>query len=80
MRLPDWLAREGMTQSEFAKRVEVSAATISDLCREKIWLSRPLAIRIEGATGGEVTAADFVHRTSAKSGGTPDPLPQEAAA
>lgn len=80
MRLSAWLAREGIKQGEFAKRVGVSGATISDLCRHKIWLSRPLAARIELETGGEVTAADFVHRTPVKSNDATDPRPQEAAA
>ena len=61
MLLADWLSRERMTRSEFATRIGVSAATISDLCQGNQWLSRKTAKAIELATGGEVTAADFVH-------------------
>jgi 3,4-dihydroxy 2-butanone 4-phosphate synthase/GTP cyclohydrolase II len=61
MLLTDWLAREGITRSEFANRIGVSAATISDLCQGNQWLSRRTARAIARATGGEVTADDFVH-------------------
>lgn len=61
MRLSDWLARERMSKSEFARRIGVSAASVTELCQGQQWLSRNTAKAIELATGGEVTAADFVH-------------------
>jgi 3,4-dihydroxy 2-butanone 4-phosphate synthase / GTP cyclohydrolase II len=73
MKLSDWLVREGITKSDFAASIGVSPPTISDLCWGNQWLSRKTAKKIELATGGEVTAADFVHL--APDGGTaPDPL------
>ncbi len=61
MLLSDWLIREGVKRSDFAQRIGVSAATITDLCQGKQWLSKKTARAIEIATDGAVTAADFVH-------------------
>ena len=61
MLLSEWLAREGITKTDFAALIGVSVPTISNLCNGHSWLSRETARRIEHATNGEVTAADFVH-------------------
>jgi len=66
MQLADYLEREGLTQTEFAKRAGVSAATVSQLSRNRTWLSLKVARRIEKASNGEVTAADFVQREAAQ--------------
>jgi 3,4-dihydroxy 2-butanone 4-phosphate synthase/GTP cyclohydrolase II len=75
MLLSDWLTREGITRSEFAARIGVSPPTITELCRGGQWLSRKTARAIEKVTGGEVTAADFVHIDRPSS----EPSPREAA-
>jgi len=61
MLLSDWLRREGVSRSDFAKRIGVTPPVITDLCSGRHWLSRPTALSIERETQGEVTAADFVH-------------------
>lgn len=60
MKLGDWLAREGITRSDFAGRVGVSAATITDLCKGNQWIGRKTAETIYRETGGEVTPNDFL--------------------
>jgi transcriptional regulator with XRE-family HTH domain len=59
MKLADYLDREGLTKTEFAKRTGLSIATVSLLARNLTWLSRDAARRISDASNGEVTAADF---------------------
>jgi len=66
MKLAAYLKREGLTQTEFAKRAKLSIATVSLLRRDLCWLSRAAARRIEAASNGEVTAADFVQREAAE--------------
>jgi 3,4-dihydroxy 2-butanone 4-phosphate synthase/GTP cyclohydrolase II len=65
MKLADYLAREGMSQKDFAGRAGLSTATISLLVRGRVWVSREAAKRIAVATKGKVTAADFVNRETA---------------
>lgn len=60
MLLSDWLAREGVTRSEFAARIGVSPPTITELCQGNQWLSRKTALAIKAATNGEVTPDDFL--------------------
>ena len=66
MQLAEYLEREGLTQTEFAKRAGVSAATVSQLARNRTWLSLKVARQIEQASNGEVTAADFVQHIAAE--------------
>lgn len=49
-----------MTRAEFARRAEISEATISLLCRNETWLSKEMAQKIVKATGGKVTPTDFL--------------------
>lgn len=56
-----WMAQEGITRTEFAAKIGIEQGSLSDLCRGRSWLSRKTARAIERATGGEVTASDFVH-------------------
>jgi 3,4-dihydroxy 2-butanone 4-phosphate synthase/GTP cyclohydrolase II len=61
MLLQTWLDRQNLTQTEFARRLAVSPASVSDLCSGKQWPRRHLARAIERETDGQVTANDFVH-------------------
>lgn len=61
MRLQDWLKREGISRVEFARRVEMSPASITALCNDDAaWLSRDSAERIARVTGGAVSPNDFL--------------------
>jgi len=61
MLLSEWLRTKGEKRSHFAARIGVSATVVTKLCQGKQWLNRDTALKIERATEGEVTAADFVH-------------------
>jgi 3,4-dihydroxy 2-butanone 4-phosphate synthase / GTP cyclohydrolase II len=61
MKLQTWLKREGVSRADFAKRVEMSPASITALCNDDTaWLSRDSAERIARATGGAVSPNDFL--------------------
>lgn len=61
MRLDEWLKRERVSRLEFAKRVELSPASITALCNDDTaWLSRDSAERIARATSGAVSPNDFL--------------------
>jgi 3,4-dihydroxy 2-butanone 4-phosphate synthase/GTP cyclohydrolase II len=60
MKLIDYITGEGITRAEFARRAEISEATISLLCRNETWLSKEMAQKILKATDGKVTPTDFL--------------------
>ncbi len=61
MKLEAWLTREGMSRAAFARRAELSPASITALCNDdSAWLSRDAAERIAKATGGAVSPNDFL--------------------
>lgn len=60
MKLRDWLAREGMTQSAFAKALDTSQGYVADLCAGTRWPGREIARNIVVATKGQVTPNDFL--------------------
>ncbi len=61
MKLVDWLKRNGVSRSEFARRVGVSPGAVTLICRDDGgWLSRDTAERIVAETGGAVTPNDFL--------------------
>lgn len=59
MKLLDYLSREGLSHSEFAKRIDRSVSTVSRLARELTFPDWPTMTAIEKATGGDVTPNDF---------------------
>ena len=65
MKLADYLARQGISQKEFATRSGLSTGTVSLLVRDMVWISRDAAQKIAVATRGKVTANDFVQREAA---------------
>ena len=60
MKLADWLHQERLTQLEFARRMEVAPARISDWVNGKAIPSLPSALAISRATGGAVKPEDLV--------------------
>lgn len=58
MELRAWRLSEGMKLSELAPILGLSITTLSDLERGQANVSRETVARIEGATAGQVTAAD----------------------
>jgi transcriptional regulator with XRE-family HTH domain len=66
MKLAEYLARQGLSQKEFAMRSGLSTGTVSLLVRDMVWISRNAAQKIAVATRGKVTANDFVQREAAE--------------
>ncbi len=60
MKLSAYMQREKLTGVEFARRSGLSEGMVSLLTRGQVWLSRNTAEKISKATGGEVTATDFM--------------------
>jgi 3,4-dihydroxy 2-butanone 4-phosphate synthase/GTP cyclohydrolase II len=61
MKLADWLRRNGVSRSDFARRIGVSPGAVTLICREGGgWLSRETAERIVAETAGAVTPNDFL--------------------
>lgn len=55
-----YLARSGIKQATFAQRVGVTQATISKLVARTMQPSLELAMKIEDATGGAVSARSWL--------------------
>jgi len=67
MKLTDFLSRpDSPTRTAFAKDVGVSPAYITALCAEEYWPSRRVVTAITRATGGAVTANDFLKAEAAE--------------
>ncbi len=61
MKLSEWLRRQDVRRSEFARRIGVSPGAVTQICREDgAWPSRETAERIISETGGAVTPNDFL--------------------
>jgi 3,4-dihydroxy 2-butanone 4-phosphate synthase/GTP cyclohydrolase II len=59
MTLKEWLNTNGVTATDFARRIGKTPATVSRLLRGKQWLDRETAVAIKRETKGQVTADDF---------------------
>src|SRR6202142_574125 len=56
MKLGDWLKRNQMSRTDFARRIGVSPGAVTLICREHgSWISRETAERIVAETQGDVT-------------------------
>jgi transcriptional regulator with XRE-family HTH domain len=62
MTLKEWMQKEGLTQSEAAKRLGASQQNISNWALGKNEPTLRMALAIEKKTRGAVTAADLVVR------------------
>src|ERR1700691_4027085 len=61
MKLGNWLKRNRMSRTDFARRIGVSPGAVTLICREHgSWLSRETAERIVAETQGAVTPIDFL--------------------
>jgi transcriptional regulator with XRE-family HTH domain len=64
MTLSEFLQKRNIRQADFAAQIGRSAAYVSMLCRGQIWPSREVVTRIRSATGGKVTANDFMREAA----------------
>src|SRR4029077_13047274 len=61
MKLGDWLKRNQISRTDFARRIGISPGAVTLICREHgSWLSRETAERIVAETHGAVTPNDFL--------------------
>lgn len=60
MRLGDWLQKHGFTQKAFADAIGVTQGRVAQLCKGGENPPISLIAKIEAATGGDVTAQDFM--------------------
>ncbi len=61
MKLAEWLIRNGIRRSDFARRIGVSPGAITQICKnEGAWVSRETAEQIVAQTHGAVTPNDFL--------------------
>ena len=61
MKLADWLTRNGVKRSDFARRIGLSPGAITQICRDEgAWISRETAEQILVQTHGAVTPNDFL--------------------
>jgi 3,4-dihydroxy 2-butanone 4-phosphate synthase/GTP cyclohydrolase II len=61
MKLSDWLIRNGVKRSDFARRIGVSPGAITQICKDEgAWVSRETAEQILAQTHGAVTPNDFL--------------------
>jgi 3,4-dihydroxy 2-butanone 4-phosphate synthase / GTP cyclohydrolase II len=66
MRLGEWLRQKNVSRVDFARRVGLSPASITQLCnKDGAWMSREVAEQICRETGGAVTPNDFIAGASA---------------
>ena len=70
MKLADWLTRNGVKRSDFARRIGVSPGAVTQICRDEgAWVSRETAEQILAQTQGAVTPNDFLALISAPNKG-----------
>src|SRR5260370_4230426 len=68
MKLADWLIRNGVKRSDFARRIGVSPGAITQICGNAgAWVSRDTAEMILAETRGAVTPNDFLSLSAAAS-------------
>lgn len=60
MKLVQYLQQNNLKQKEFAKKIGVSCATISNLVAMKFDIHLSTALSIEEATEGQVTCKDLL--------------------
>ncbi|MTH96308.1 3,4-dihydroxy-2-butanone-4-phosphate synthase [Roseibium sp. RKSG952] len=67
MRLDQWLSQQGESRSAFARRADLSPASVTALCNDpNVWVSRDMARKIAIATNGAVTPNDFLGLSTTK--------------
>lgn len=61
MKLADYLSEHSIKRTDFAELIGVSQSYITQICQGQVWPGREIVTKIAAATGGKVTANDFVH-------------------
>jgi 3,4-dihydroxy 2-butanone 4-phosphate synthase / GTP cyclohydrolase II len=70
MKLADWLTRNGVKRSDFARRIGVSPGAVTQICKDEgAWVSRETAEHILVQTRGAVTPNDFLALAAAPNQG-----------
>src|SRR5580658_2037783 len=70
MKLADWLTRNNVKRSDFARRIGLSPGAVTQICKgEGAWVSRETAEQILAQTRGAVTPNDFLALTPAPNQG-----------
>lgn len=60
MKLDLYLKKNGIKRQDFAALIGVSPQAITWYCDGKMWISKPVALRLVKATGGQVTPNDLL--------------------
>ena len=68
MPLAQFLALQGLSKARFAERIGVTAESVRRYARGKRTPCRAVMLRIIAATGGAVTADDFLARSEPDQG------------
>jgi len=68
-KLIEWLKATNTRRNAFAREIGVSPSYVTQLCAGTIWPGRDVIARIRDATGGEVTANDFMPAAAAPAEG-----------
>ena len=77
MKLGEWLRRHDVSRTEFARRVGLSKASITQICNgPEAWVSRDTAAQILRETGGAVTPNDFLAAARDRTASMPHSVPQ----
>jgi 3,4-dihydroxy 2-butanone 4-phosphate synthase/GTP cyclohydrolase II len=66
MKLSEYLEAKGIKRGDFAQSIGVTGGWITSLCDGSGWPSREVAEKIAAATGGDVTANDFLRVVEAE--------------
>lgn len=69
--LSQYLADARLTQDEFARRIGLSQAMVSKICRRTVGVSLATAVKIERATGGKVAVETLLHPEDGKAMSSP---------
>ena len=77
MKLGDWLKHHAISRTDFARRVGLSKASITQICNQRdAWISRDTAQQILRETNGDVTPNDFLAHGADRMRRMPHSVPQ----
>jgi 3,4-dihydroxy 2-butanone 4-phosphate synthase / GTP cyclohydrolase II len=66
MKLSDWLHENRVSRSEFAERIGMSPAMVTQMCADDVWPGPETFEKIITETKGEVTPNDFLEARNLK--------------
>jgi 3,4-dihydroxy 2-butanone 4-phosphate synthase/GTP cyclohydrolase II len=77
MKLGEWLKRHDVSRSDFARRIGLSKASVTQICNgQNAWISRETAEQIVRETKGAVTPNDFLALAANRTADMPNSVPQ----